>query len=339
MDDRDNFDTSDLFEDKNLNQVRICLINLGRAAYNVEGYGGPCLGKPIAAGRGGGKHARVETTGLWGKAGGEFGTADRPTAGNSASGAAAADVSGGIVDAVSTEWRHDGPAAEGTAAALAEQIASMAPEANRAERDAANVAGVDASAVAADHIALDLSATIGISDWKPCMVKKGTFLQGMLTVRKHLVTFIPALRRIQHSFRQRSGVGVFPVQFALNHGVCSRWLLQKLPSKRKEIHGWQTRFIVLKDKELRYYEKMEDAADNMRKKLTGNYGKAYEVLFVKDVREIPEGKAAEQDAIGDMPMTFETEEESVTFPPHTRKHMPSHLRHNATTLLYLEELS
>jgi hypothetical protein len=66
VDDRDNFDTSDLFEDKNLNQVRICLINLGRAAYHIDGYTGPCLGKPIMAARGG-KHAAVTTTGLWGK--------------------------------------------------------------------------------------------------------------------------------------------------------------------------------------------------------------------------------------------------------------------------------
>lgn len=40
------------------------------------------------------------------------------------------------------------------------QIASMAPEANRAERDAANAVGVDASAVAADHIALDIRCGI-----------------------------------------------------------------------------------------------------------------------------------------------------------------------------------
>jgi hypothetical protein len=66
VDDRDNFDTSDLFEDKNLNQVRICLLNLGRAAYLIDGYQGPCLGKPIKAASGG-KHAVVKTTGLWGK--------------------------------------------------------------------------------------------------------------------------------------------------------------------------------------------------------------------------------------------------------------------------------
>jgi hypothetical protein len=37
-----------------------------------------------------------------------------------------------IVDATSTEWKHDGPAAEGTAAAFAQEIASMAPSTNLA---------------------------------------------------------------------------------------------------------------------------------------------------------------------------------------------------------------
>lgn len=74
--------------------------------------------------------------------------------------------------------------------------------------------GVDASAVAADHIAAELG-TLGQSEWRPCMVKKGTFLQGMM---------------------------------------------QKLPSKRAGIHGWQRRFMTLKDKELRYYERMVRAA-------------------------------------------------------------------------------
>ena len=153
VDDRDNFDTSDLFEDKNLNQVQLCLINLGRAAYHIEGFHGPCLGKPIAAASGT-KHARVETTGLWGKgaftldtgiractaralttgvsaAGGEFSTTDRPTAGSSQGGGKITDEFR-IVDATSTEWNHDGPAAEGTAAALAQEIASMAPSTNLA---------------------------------------------------------------------------------------------------------------------------------------------------------------------------------------------------------------
>jgi hypothetical protein len=84
----------------------------------------------------------------------------------------------------------------------------------RSERDDANMEGVDASAVAADHIAAELG-TLGQSEWRPCMVKKGTFLQGMM---------------------------------------------QKLPSKRAGIHGWQRRFMTLKDKELRYYERMVRAA-------------------------------------------------------------------------------
>lgn len=78
------------------------------------------------------------------------------------------------------------------------------------ERDEANKEGVDASAVAADHIAAQLGA-LGQSEWRPCMVKKGTIMQGMM---------------------------------------------QKLPSKRAAIHGWQSRFMTLKDKELRYYERM-----------------------------------------------------------------------------------
>ena len=85
------------------------------------------------------------------------------------------------------------------------------------ERDDANKEGIDASAVAADHIAAELE-TLDHSDWRPCMVRKGTFLQG---------------------------------------------ILQKLPSKRAGIHGWQRRFMTLKDKELRYYEHMVRVADRL----------------------------------------------------------------------------
>ena len=42
---RDNFDTSDLFEARNPRQVWICILALGRAAYGIEGYQGPCVGK------------------------------------------------------------------------------------------------------------------------------------------------------------------------------------------------------------------------------------------------------------------------------------------------------
>ena len=82
------------------------------------------------------------------------------------------------------------------------------------ERDDANKEGVDASSIAADHIAADLGV-LGQSEWRPCMVKKGTLIQGMLL---------------------------------------------KLPSKRAAIHGWQRRFMTLKDKELRYYERMVRSA-------------------------------------------------------------------------------
>ena len=39
-------------------------------------------------------------------------------------------------------------------------------------------------------------------------------------------------------------------------GTFLQGILQKLPSKRAGIHGWQRRFMILKDKELRYYERM-----------------------------------------------------------------------------------
>ena len=71
--DRDNFDTSDLFEAKSIRQVLICLGSLGRAAYTIPGYTGPCLGRAAAAGAGGApKHAVRSGGGLWGKSGGEY---------------------------------------------------------------------------------------------------------------------------------------------------------------------------------------------------------------------------------------------------------------------------
>ena len=71
--DRDNFDTSDLFEAKSIRQVLICLGSLGRAAYTIPGYTGPCLGRAAAAGAGGPpKHAVRSGGGLWGKSGGEY---------------------------------------------------------------------------------------------------------------------------------------------------------------------------------------------------------------------------------------------------------------------------
>ena len=193
MDDRDNFDTSDLFEDKNLNQVCICLINLGRAAYHIDGYQGPCLGKPIAAASGG-KHAAVKTTGLWGKgalrresplleyicrasiailarhstrlvcvpAGGDFSTTDRPTAGSSGGGGNRGEAADEfrVVDATSTEWKHDGPAAAGTAAAFAQEIAGLAPSRNLAYvRDSRLLAACAAAYRLRQHRAAAVSAT------------------------------------------------------------------------------------------------------------------------------------------------------------------------------------
>ena len=70
--DRDNFDTSDLFEQSNMRQVMICVASLGRAAHHIEGFGGPCLGKASdSRAKAAPKHKAVHTgTGLWGKSGG-----------------------------------------------------------------------------------------------------------------------------------------------------------------------------------------------------------------------------------------------------------------------------
>ena len=183
VEDRDIFDTDDLFEAKNLSQVVLCCRALGRAAYSVEGYAGPCLGKKPAAAKADGakKHAEVASAdGLWGKAGGDV----------KASGAPA----DGIIDAVSTEWQGSAQAAEGTAAALAQQMAAMAPDANLAERDAANAEGVDASAVAAAHYAQ--SQPLPASEWMPCMVRAGTAEQGWLHK-------LPSKRAAVHGWQKR----------------------------------------------------------------------------------------------------------------------------------------
>ncbi len=68
--DKDNFDTADLHEQKNTRQVQIALLALGRAAYSVPGYEGPCVGKKPVARASGKKHGEVKIDGLWGKAGG-----------------------------------------------------------------------------------------------------------------------------------------------------------------------------------------------------------------------------------------------------------------------------
>jgi hypothetical protein len=72
--DRDNFDTSDLFEQTGMRQVLICLRSLGRAAYNIPGYEGPCWGQQESGRSGPPTHQVTTDGGLWGKAGGGFGS-------------------------------------------------------------------------------------------------------------------------------------------------------------------------------------------------------------------------------------------------------------------------
>ena len=68
--DQDNFDTADLHEQKNTRQVQIALLALGRIAYSIPGYAGPCVGKKPVAAAPSKKHTKVKIEGLWGKAGG-----------------------------------------------------------------------------------------------------------------------------------------------------------------------------------------------------------------------------------------------------------------------------
>mmetsp|Transcript_17434 Transcript_17434/g.42385 ORF Transcript_17434/g.42385 Transcript_17434/m.42385 type:complete len:122 (+) Transcript_17434:173-538(+) len=81
--DRDNFTTQDLFEGRNMRQVMVCMFSLSRQCYWVEGFEGPCIGKPEMAKQGASrasKFGEIKTEGLWGKANGQFGAADgRPT--------------------------------------------------------------------------------------------------------------------------------------------------------------------------------------------------------------------------------------------------------------------
>ena len=59
--DRDNFDTSDLFEQSNMRQVLICISSLGRASKSVQGYGGPTLSMGTGPSKGGAK-THVDTS-------------------------------------------------------------------------------------------------------------------------------------------------------------------------------------------------------------------------------------------------------------------------------------
>lgn len=77
------FETRDLYDGGSKDRVCRCLFALGRACFHVEGYSGPCLGKPRRAKLGAYQHSShyVSTNnGLWGTASG----AHRPTAGTDA---------------------------------------------------------------------------------------------------------------------------------------------------------------------------------------------------------------------------------------------------------------
>jgi hypothetical protein len=44
--DINNFAADDLYEAKNMKQVMICILALGKKCWSIEGYTGPCLGPP-----------------------------------------------------------------------------------------------------------------------------------------------------------------------------------------------------------------------------------------------------------------------------------------------------
>ena len=74
MPSHEEFTTGDLFEAKDMRQVTICLSALGRKAYDLPGWDGPCLGRKAAQGQKSG--FTVKQDGLWGKSGGEFKSSD-----------------------------------------------------------------------------------------------------------------------------------------------------------------------------------------------------------------------------------------------------------------------
>jgi len=58
---------------------------------------------------------------------------------------------------------------------------------------------------------------------------------------------------------------------------------------------------VLRGKELKYYERVEDSADNMKGKLSGNYGRPYEVprhplRMIRSLGTLPGGFQASEDS-------------------------------------------
>ena len=56
--DRDNFTTDDLFDARNMRQVLLCIMSLGRQSYHIEGWRGPCLGRPEMATIGASKNSK-----------------------------------------------------------------------------------------------------------------------------------------------------------------------------------------------------------------------------------------------------------------------------------------
>ena len=81
--DQYNFDTADLFEGKNMRQVKICLFALGRLSYKLKDYSGPYLGVEEVDKVG--KHEgmkKIQSDFLWGKSGSEFRAADNQNLGH-----------------------------------------------------------------------------------------------------------------------------------------------------------------------------------------------------------------------------------------------------------------
>eukprot|EP01047_Picozoa_sp_COSAG01_P065110 COSAG01_NODE_8738_length_2677_cov_3.877424_4_plen_328_part_00 len=106
--DRENFETSDLFEESNMRQVMLCLRSLGRAAWGMEGYEGACWGKADQSRITSTKPQAFEVAsadGLWGKSGSQF----SGTAGPVASATTAERVSSTGVEAVTTHADKNPP--------------------------------------------------------------------------------------------------------------------------------------------------------------------------------------------------------------------------------------
>ena len=114
MPDSENFNTDDLFDQRNVKQVLVCLFSLGRQCYTVPGFQGPALGRcgtavacsaPVRPdsesaatrrpekanlGASNGSKFEVKADALWGKGNAQFKAADGRPAGSGTKGAAAA---------------------------------------------------------------------------------------------------------------------------------------------------------------------------------------------------------------------------------------------------------